>query len=56
MEKANRWKGKSIGMPKKGTTTLQSCTTNPFPHLLEKGGFDLSLRKWAELVSLRTKE
>lgn len=26
------------------------------PHLLEKGGFDLSLRKWAELVSLRTKE
>nr|WP_320947967.1 hypothetical protein [Bacteroides intestinalis] len=31
MEKANRWKGKSIGMPKKGTTTLQSCTTNPFP-------------------------
>lgn len=26
------------------------------PHLLEKGGFDLSLRKWAELVSLRIKE
>ena len=26
------------------------------PHLLKKGEFDLSLRKWAELVSLRTKE
>lgn len=26
------------------------------PQLLEKAGFDLSLRKWAELVSLRTKE
>jgi len=26
------------------------------PHLLEKGGFDLSLRKWLELVNLRTKE
>lgn len=25
------------------------------PHLLEKGGFDLSLHKWIELISLRTK-
>ena len=25
-------------------------------HLLEKGGFDLSLKKWTELVSLRMEE
>lgn len=25
-------------------------------HSLEKGGFDLSINKWTELVSLRTKE
>ena len=54
MEKANRWKGKSIGMPKNNDTTILHYKS--LPHLLEKGGFDLSLRKWAELVSLRTKE
>lgn len=26
------------------------------PRLLEKGGFDLSLKKWAELVSLPTND
>lgn len=36
-----------------GTTILHY---KALPQLLEKGGFDLSLRKWAKLVSLRTKE
>lgn len=26
------------------------------PRLLEKGGFDLSMKKWVDLVGLRTKE